>query len=180
MSETPDAEQSYWDLIEPIWDRVNIYDGVAEYTRSITEIPRPLLLLYAAHFCLSELRNGGFLQLFRNSTGVLVPESIEGFQEVGMPHLADVVRTAAAKLGPEYPRDRAARWHALQAASGVSEDAIHEPHTETKEEYRSFLRATAPLGFYAMEERAWKLAEEENGGFEAAADRYAATVHRPN
>jgi len=29
-----------------------------------------MLLLYAAHFCLSEVHNGGFLQLFWNSTGI--------------------------------------------------------------------------------------------------------------
>src|SRR5579871_113035 len=68
---------SYWDTIEPVWDKINIYEGEATFLTSIQPLPRPVVLLYAAHFCLSEIYNGGHLQFFWNNTGILCPEAIE-------------------------------------------------------------------------------------------------------
>ena len=79
---------SYWDTIEPVWDKINIYEGEATFLTSIQPLPRPVVLLYAAHFCLSEIYNGGHLQFFWNNTGILCPEAIEGFNLIGMPQLA--------------------------------------------------------------------------------------------
>jgi hypothetical protein len=119
-----ESAHSYWDLIEPVLDEINIYDGEANFLKSIQPISRPLVLLYAAHFCQSEVCNGGFLQFFKNSTGVLCPEAIEGFKLIGMPQLASVIETAAALLGSPYPRDREARSNALLAASRLEENEL--------------------------------------------------------
>ena len=109
--------QSYWEVIEPVWETINIYEGPEVYAVSISSLARHVVILHAAHFCQSEICNGGFLQVFRNSTGVLVPEGIEGFAAMGMPTLASLLSNAAAPLGVPYPRDRHARWDALLAAS---------------------------------------------------------------
>jgi hypothetical protein len=79
---------SYWDYIEPYWDVFDIYNGHQGFESSIHNAPRPVVLLYAAHFCQSEVHNGGFLQFFWNNTGVLAPEAIEGYGVIGMPTLA--------------------------------------------------------------------------------------------
>ena len=63
-------EEEYSSKIEHLFEKVNIYDGVESFFASIKDVSRPMLLLYAAHFCLSEVHNGGFLQLFWNSTGI--------------------------------------------------------------------------------------------------------------
>jgi hypothetical protein len=40
--------------------------GPREFAESIAEVPRPGVLLFAAHISLAEVHNGGFLQLFWN------------------------------------------------------------------------------------------------------------------
>lgn len=170
--------RSYWDLVEPMFQHVDTTD-VAKYSKSIEVVPRAVLLLFAAHFCLSEVHNGGLLQFFWNSTGILAPEAIEGFKAIGMGELASLVRAAAAPLGSPYPREREERWDAMLAATGKSEaelTAIFKEKKnldERKDLYLGFVAATASLGFDQLDEQVGELAENENGGFQEAASRYA-------
>jgi hypothetical protein len=107
-------------------------------------------LLFAAHFCQSEVCNGGFQQFFGNTTGVLAPEALEGFQEIGQSQIAALIEKAMSLIGTPYPRDREERQTRLTQISRSSLDALDDM-------------------FYS-------LIESEAGGFEAAADRYAATI----
>jgi hypothetical protein len=165
--------QSYWDLIEPVWDGINIYDGEASFLESIQPISSPFVLLYAAHFCQSEVCNGGFLQFFWNNTGVLFPEAIEGFKLIGMPQLASVLETAGTPLGSPYPRDREARWDALLATSRLEAGEIEQIFQKNPNLYLAYLKVTESLDWDTLNKQFYKLIESENGGFEVAADRYA-------
>ena len=79
---------SYWEVLEPHFESINIYKGQDTFSASISQIPRHIVLLYAAHVCQSEVHNGGFLQLFWNNSGILVPQAIEAYKTIGMPNLA--------------------------------------------------------------------------------------------
>jgi hypothetical protein len=92
-------EPRYWDAVEPIWDVINIYGGPDVFLATFAKVPRPVGICYAAHFCLSEVHNGGWLQFFLNSTGVLAPEAVEGFEAIGMPKLAATAREAMSLAG---------------------------------------------------------------------------------
>jgi Domain of unknown function (DUF4375) len=92
-------EREYSSKIQPLFQKVKIHGDVQSFLASIKDLHRPSLLLYAAHFCLCEVHNGGFLQLFWNSTGVLFPEAVEGYRTLGMPKLAATFASAAALLG---------------------------------------------------------------------------------
>src|SRR5260370_828802 len=116
--------ESYWQLLEPKCETINIYEGPDKYAGSATKTTRLVLLLYATHMCSSEVHNGGFLQLFWNSTGIAVPEAIEGYALMGMPELSALVSRAAGTLGNPYPRDRDDRWDALLDASGHSSQGL--------------------------------------------------------
>jgi hypothetical protein len=70
--------------------------------------------LYAAHWCISNVDNGGLLQFFWNSTGILAPEAREGFTIAGLKDLARVLEEASNELLIE--RDRFA------TASGVLDE----------------------------------------------------------
>ena len=87
---------------------------------------------------------------FGNSTGVLAPESVEGFREIGQAQIAALIEKAMSLFGNLYPRDRNERQTLLTQMSRGSLDALDEM-------------------FYA-------LIDSEAGGFRASADRYAATV----
>jgi hypothetical protein len=173
----PDRISSYWVLIEPLFSSIDMGSGPQEFSDSISLIPRPNVLLFAAHMCLAEVHNGGFLQLFWNSTGVVVPEAEEGFRVIGMPRMADIVEKAAHLLGSPYPRDREGRWDALLEASGRKPREMKRIFKKQENLYLAFAEATSSLPLNNLDNQFWENAMTENGGFQDAATRYAQTVH---
>lgn len=104
----PETGMVYWALIEKVFDDVSIYDGPREFQRQFLPLPQKVRHLLAAHWCQSEVCNGGFDQFFLNSTGVLAPEAAEGFRAMGLERAAVLLERAMAKFGERYPRNRAA------------------------------------------------------------------------
>jgi hypothetical protein len=172
----PERISSYWDLVEPVFSEIDI-DSPSAFFESTTGLPRPVLHLYAAHFSLSEIRNGGLLQFFWNRTGVMAPEAADGFNAIGLPRLASVLTTATATLGSPYPRQRDERWDALLVSSGRSEEELKRIFEESPNLYLAFANAVKPLSFDPMQKQIWELADTENGGFEDAATKYAQANH---
>ena len=136
----------YWSAVEPVWDAINIYEGPEIFLQTFSATPIVARLMFAAHFCQSEVCNGGFKQFFWNSTGVLAPEAVEGFRAIGQLDSAALVESAMDQIGTPYPRDREMRQERL---SRIPEDALD-----------------------SLDERFIALIETEAGGFEQAASRY--------
>jgi hypothetical protein len=144
----------YWNLVQSIWDEISIYDDPETFLQQFAKAPEKARILFAAHWAQSEFMNGGLGQFFSNPTGVLAPEAVEAFHTLGMPRCAAILADAMAFFGDPYPRDR-----------------------QTRE--RIFLRFNDEQGEEAIpmlsQEDAMAIEiEEENGGFDAAADRFAA------
>jgi uncharacterized protein DUF4375 len=146
----------YWDLVDPIWETVSIYDGPDTFLQQYAASPEASRVLFAAHWCQSEICNGGFDQFFSNNTGVLAPEGVEAFRKIGMPQIAALIEQAISALGPTYPRDRDEREDAIETAWDACGDTESGP-------------------FGHIDESFFVLIETENGGFRAAADAYAAS-----
>jgi Domain of unknown function (DUF4375) len=149
-----DEMMSYWELVEPIWNTVSIYDGGDTFLQQYGAAPEASRTLLAAHWTQSEVRNGGFGQYFSNSTGVLAPEAVLAFRQLGMPQTAAAVERAMSFFAVPYPRERGQREEALEAGFDAAGDDF-DP-------------------FWEAEETFFESIEQENGGFEAAADAYAA------
>lgn len=143
----------YWAAVEPIWKSISIYDGPEDFLGQFAAVRIELGHLFAAHWCQSEVCNGGFHQFFHNSTGVLAPEAAAGFVAIGMLGCAGVVAQAIEHFGAPYPRDRGDRMESLRAVSG-----------QKREEWNPFTK---------LDSRFYELLKNENGGFAIAADRYA-------
>lgn len=143
----------YWTVVEQIHTKINIYDSGESYLQSLEEVRPELGRLYAAHLCQSEVCNGGFEQFFFDSSGILAPEAVEGFEAIGQESIALLVKGALEKFGEPYPRERFDRVAIL--------DDMDEETAET---------------LTALEENFFDLIGKEAGGFEAAADRYAASI----
>ena len=156
--------QRYWTVLAPYWDALSI-DTPQEFETTIKRVPRPVALLYAAHFCQSEVRNGGFTQFFRNSTGVLAPEAIEGFNAIGQQRVAESVKRAMFFLGAPYSRNRSDRWTAL--------NRLVEQHGGTPATLFGEIKYRNADCFRSIEIEFYSLIDSEAGGFEVAADRYA-------
>ncbi len=145
----------YRELIEPVWEEISIYDGPAVYLDGMRAVPEHVGLLFAAHWAYHETGNGGLSQFFQNSTGIVAPEAVRGFRAIGQTSTADVLERAMRRFGRVYPRDRQER----QALMVTSDD----PNVYV-----------ADASFDALDEQMWATVDEESGGFEAAADRFAA------
>jgi hypothetical protein len=173
---------SYWDVVEPLFSVVEFGNGPEEFGKSTATIPRTSLLLFAAHMCVAEVHNGGVLQLFWNTTGVMVPEGIEGFATMGMPLLAEILREALRPLGVPYPRDREDRWEALLACSKRGKPELMRMFKKLDPDdprgfYKVFVEATSNLSFDELDKQFWETAKTENGGFQEAATRFANAPH---
>ena len=145
--------EKYWSLVEPIWDAISIYDGAATFLKQYEAAPEVARALFAAHWCQSEVLNGGLHQFFENSTGVLAPEALEAYRKLGMPRLAAVLEAAMAWFGSSYLREREDREEKLETLAAEHPDAW-DPFDKLDEEF-------------------FDLIESEAGGFESAADTYA-------
>jgi hypothetical protein len=144
---------SYWASVEPVWKQISIHDGPVTFCRQFAAVPSEVGHLFAAHWCQSEVCNGGFHQFFCNSTGVLAPEAAAGFAAIGMPDCAAIILEAMGLFGRPYPRQRDARLEKLAVVDGEKE------------------HGSDPLG--GLDQRFYDLLDTENGGFDHAADAYA-------
>ena len=138
----------YWTLVSPLWERLSKFGNPNRFINEFAAASVTGRTLFAAHWCQSEVCNGGFHQFFYNSTGVLAPEAAASFRSLGMPQIALVVEAAMRWFGEPYPRNRQERIEILQAH-------------DDKAQFRS------------LDETFYKLWDSENGGFLRAADSYA-------
>jgi hypothetical protein len=144
----------YWTLVKPVWDSISIYDGANRFVADYEAAPEVSRVLFAAHWCQSEICNGGFHQFYSNSTGVLAPEALDAFKKLGMPKVAELIAQSMSRFDSPFPRDRTLRQSML--------DAHAEAHTES------------PDPFDALDDPFFNALESEAGGFEAAANAFAA------
>jgi hypothetical protein len=144
---------NYWKAIEQADEVMYVDHGPEAYFDSMSETPREFALLYAAHVCQEEVSEGGLEQFFFSQAGVVGPEALEGFQAIGQESVALLLKGAMEKFGEEYPRERLDRVAVLDDMDGETAETL-----------------------MALEENLLDLIGKEAGGFEAAADRYAASI----
>lgn len=147
-------EGDYWSVVEPIWGSVSVHQSPDGFMAKFLKLTQLQQALYSAHWCQSEVLNGGLSQFFMNSTGVLCPEAIQGYRTIGMPLLSGVLSKAASWFGKEYPRSRGKRlqlWLSAGRGSQRRDDV-----------------------FKSLTRRFLKYHDEESGGFDEAANTFAA------
>ncbi|MGQ3039737.1 MAG: DMP19 family protein [Brevundimonas sp.] len=100
---------SYWDLVAPYWDEVRTDDTAETFSSRLALMPTVSQHLFTTHWTQSEVQNGGLGQFFGNSTGILAPEAVTGFRELGMLETSAELARAMRVYGEPYPRDWSAR-----------------------------------------------------------------------
>jgi hypothetical protein len=104
-SSAPEPGLLAGDAVADVWDHVNIYDGGETFLRDIAAIAEPKRHLVVAFWCDWEVVNGGFQQLFWNSTGVVVPEAPAAYRALGLDLAAGLFDAALFHFPQPYPRD---------------------------------------------------------------------------
>jgi hypothetical protein len=115
MAKVQQGAVGYWSLVQPVWLQLNSSwdDRWEKFVREFRAIRPEVGHLYAAHWCQSEVCNGGFHQFFSNSTGLLAPEAMVGFRAIGLTEWAEILTTGMKFFGSQYPRERADREELL-------------------------------------------------------------------
>jgi hypothetical protein len=145
--------EGYWSVLEPYWDQIDIYGGPERFLATYGAVPALVQTLFAAHFCESEVSNGGLHQFFMNSTGVLAPEAVAAFRRIGFAETAAVVERAMAFFGTPYPRRQENRMERLDARRGVTR-AEWDPFAEHDEEFYASLGDEHQPFFQALDDLA--------------------------
>ena len=119
-----DAELA-WAAIAPIWDDLPLdsFDKLAAFQDDLTEGQRALI---AIDWCQKEIRNGGAAQLFKNTTGNLLPWAIEGFNLIGAGTYGTILAEASTMLGGDYPTSKSARVKAFKALDQAQRTRLDE------------------------------------------------------
>jgi Domain of unknown function (DUF4375) len=104
MDSDPKPGVRAWRLVEPVWGQINIIAEPREFLSQFRRVRPEVGHLFAAHWCLAEIYNGGFHQFFFNSTGVLAPEALAAFRAIGLVDWASLLEEAMQFFRDPYPR----------------------------------------------------------------------------
>lgn len=121
LTDPRDAEQVWWDVIEPAFDELRTPYETDPRLAALTPGQRAL---YALHWTRSEIDNGGFHQYLHNSTGMLANEALRGVELIDATEFADLFRDVRSLLsGDGFVEDRDRRVALLE---GLSDEALVE------------------------------------------------------
>ena len=102
-----------WDLINPMWHEVSIYEGLDVYNRDLKPFSLGQRRIFAIMWYDAEVVNGGHDQFFSNSTGIVWKDALDGLKMVGADKLAENLQKAVDLFGGEVPFDRIERCEIL-------------------------------------------------------------------
>jgi hypothetical protein len=141
ISDKTHSGQRYWSLIEPIWLQLNDRwdNGPDAFLCKFRDMPAAVGHLYAAPWCQSEVCNGGLYQFFYNTTGILAPEAVAGFNAIGINEWAGIVSEGMRFFSIPYPRDRVERQKQLPASTGTRR-AEWDPFAQLDGRFYAWLR----------------------------------------
>ena len=77
-------ENSYFDVVDPMWGTISIYDGYDEYIQSAQTFTLEQRYLLAITWYFSEVCNGSHYQFLYNPTGIVWEDAVKGFKHFGM------------------------------------------------------------------------------------------------
>lgn len=107
------SEYEAFDLIDPLWWTVSIYDGLKQYESDLSAFTREQRLVFAVLWYDSEVNNGGHDQFFFNSTGIVWKDALDGLKSIGAEECAENLQKVIDKWGGSIPFDREERQEKL-------------------------------------------------------------------
>ena len=103
-----------WDLILPFWDNVNIFEGLEKYNKDTELLTDAQRRFIALQWYDSEVCNGGHDQFFRNSSGIVWKDALEGMKMIGDEKGTDNLQKAVEIFGGSIPFDYFERRKVLE------------------------------------------------------------------
>ena len=107
-------ENSYYDIVDPMWETINIYDGYDEYIQSAQTFTLEQRYLLAITWYFVEVNNGGHHQFLYNPTGIVWEDVLNGFKHFEMPEFAANFQKVIDYCGGRISFAREERWDMLE------------------------------------------------------------------
>lgn len=107
------ATRSPWEVVEPLWWSVSVYDGPQQYERDLQRFTQEQRQLFACMCYIGEVNNGGHEQFYANNVGIVWRDALAGFRAFAEHEVAQVLADSAARLGGNPSLDRSERFAAL-------------------------------------------------------------------
>ncbi|UTC64613.1 DMP19 family protein [Treponema sp. OMZ 788] len=115
-----------WDICEPLWFIINIYEGYEDYIKSAENFTLEQRYLFAITWYFAEVNNGGHHQFFYNSTGIVWEDVLNGFKHFKMPEFAANFRKVIDYCGGSISLDREERWNMLESLEEKNKEEFFE------------------------------------------------------
>lgn len=116
----------YFAVIEPVFLSVSIYDGSQRYEEDLAPFSTEQRLVLAYHWYLSEVNNGGHDQFYSNCTGIVWPDAVKAFRELGQFQVVAIINESVNRLGGTPSLDREVREEQLEQMKPNFEDLDQE------------------------------------------------------
>lgn len=139
MTKQREPGDAYWAGIEEAFETVDVHGGPKKLLARFGRLEPRTANLLAAHRCQSEICNGGLLQFFRNTTGVLAPEALRAFRAMGLVEWEHALQKAMGFFGSDYPRELPRRRKALAALAKGWIEQEREPFFDLDEQFFDWL-----------------------------------------
>ncbi|HRK30002.1 MAG TPA: DMP19 family protein [Tepidisphaeraceae bacterium] len=120
-----DVEQ----IMEPFWLAAEVSGSLLEYEESLRPFSTSQRLLCAFQWYVSEVLNGGHVQFFSNSTGMLWQHPLKACEAMEMPERGALLQAAVDRLGGDPPTETEARndlMESLDAVFGDLDDRFYD------------------------------------------------------
>jgi hypothetical protein len=112
-------EEFYFTCIEDTFEDIDIYGDANKLHEGLREFPQWIGDLVCVHWLLSEFQNGGLMQFFINSTGILAPEAVAALRRMRMTQAAEALDRAVELFGSPYPRQKKDRYQILRTKADL-------------------------------------------------------------
>lgn len=107
-------ENPSFDIVEPMWGTISIYDGYEKYLQSAQTFTLEQRYLLAITWYFTEVNNGGHHQFFYNSTGIVWEDALNGFKHFGMNEYTANFQKVIDYCGGTISFDREERYRMLE------------------------------------------------------------------
>lgn len=103
-----------YEIIEPVWWTVNIYEDEQAYARSFVPFSTEQRHIFAVIWYIVEVNNGGHEQFYFNSTGIVWKDALEGLQKLDVGEAVDILDESVSRMGGSPSLDRDERQQQLE------------------------------------------------------------------
>lgn len=110
------ATRTPWEVIEPLWWNVSVYDGAVQYERDLQRYSNSQRHLFACMCYIGEVNNGGHDQFYANNVGIVWKDALAGFRVFGEHDVAEILAESAQRMGGHPSLDRGERFETLLRA----------------------------------------------------------------